>query len=56
MGRRRLAAAAILSCSALLPAQQRSVDDFFSGFTAGWVRGNPDQARQSKQSGNRVIG
>jgi uncharacterized protein (DUF885 family) len=44
MARRLLTAAVILSCSALLPAQQRSVDDFFRDFTAEWVRGNPDQA------------
>jgi len=45
MARRLLTATAILLCSALLPAQQqRSVDDFFRDFTAGWVRGNPDQA------------
>src|ERR1700719_2272712 len=45
MARRLLTPAAILLCSALLPAQQqRSVDDFFRDFTAGWVRGNPDQA------------
>jgi hypothetical protein len=56
MGRRLLAAAAILSCSALLPAQQRSVDDLFGDFTAEWVRRNPDQARQSRQLGNWVIG
>jgi uncharacterized protein (DUF885 family) len=45
MARRLLTATAILLCSALLPAQQqRSVDDFFRDFTAGWVRGSPDQA------------
>src|SRR5713226_6965198 len=45
MARRLLTATAILLCSALLPAQQQqSVNDFFRDFTAGWVRGNPDQA------------
>src|SRR5579862_2621491 len=45
MARRLLTAIALLLCSAVLPAQQqRSVDDFFSDFTAEWVRGNPDQA------------
>jgi uncharacterized protein (DUF885 family) len=45
MARRLLTATAILLCSALLTAQQqRSIDDFFRDFTAGWVRGNPDQA------------
>jgi uncharacterized protein (DUF885 family) len=45
MARRLLTATAILLCSTLLPAQQqRSIDDFFRDFTAGWVRGNPDQA------------
>src|SRR5207245_2794654 len=40
MARRLLTATAILLCSALLPAQpQRSVDDFFRDFTAGWFGG-----------------
>jgi len=30
--------------TATLPAQQRSILDFFSDFTAEWVRRNPDQA------------
>lgn len=30
--------------AALLPAQSTSINDFFSDFTAEWVRGNPNQA------------
>src|SRR5262245_20633713 len=31
-----------------LPAQQRTVDDFFSEFTAEWLRGNPNQATSAR--------
>ena len=43
---RRWIVAAVLcaACTALLPAQQRSILDFFSDFTAEWMRSNPDQA------------
>lgn len=43
---RRWIVAAVLcaACAALLPAQQRSILDFFSDFTAEWMRSNPDQA------------
>ena len=43
---RRWIVAAVLcaACTAPLPAQQRSILDFFSDFTAEWMRSNPDQA------------
>ncbi|OFW27338.1 MAG: hypothetical protein A3H97_10845 [Acidobacteria bacterium RIFCSPLOWO2_02_FULL_65_29] len=43
---KRLLAAAILCTlvTARLPAQQRPIDDFFTTFTAEWIRANPDQA------------
>src|SRR5262245_16801291 len=39
-----VATALCAACTALLPAQQRSILDFFSNFTAEWMRSNPDQA------------
>jgi uncharacterized protein (DUF885 family) len=45
MARLRLPIAILaLLLAAVLPAQQRSIDDFFRDFTAEWVRGDPNQA------------
>ena len=33
---------------ASLPAQQRSIDEFFARFTADWVRQNPNQAASTR--------
>jgi uncharacterized protein (DUF885 family) len=34
--------------AASLPAQQRTISDFFSTFTDAWVRGNPNQATATR--------
>jgi uncharacterized protein (DUF885 family) len=36
----------LLACS--LPAQRRTIDDFFRDFTAEWVRGNPNLAASAR--------
>jgi uncharacterized protein (DUF885 family) len=42
-------AIALFLLSALaLPAQQRTIDDFFRDFTAEWVRGNPNAATSER--------
>jgi len=38
------AAILVVLVTALLPAQQRTINDFFTDFTAEWIRANPDQA------------
>jgi uncharacterized protein (DUF885 family) len=48
MGRMTLTAAAALLLTTALPAQPRSIDDFFRDFTAEWVRGNPNLATSSR--------
>lgn len=44
--------ATLLASASLIPgdlrAQARSIDDFFSSFTAEWVRLNPNQATTSR--------
>jgi uncharacterized protein (DUF885 family) len=43
--RRWIVATVLCAASvALVPAQERSILDFFSEFTAAWMRNNPDQA------------
>ena len=38
------AAIFVVLVTTLLPAQQRTINDFFTDFTAEWIRANPDQA------------
>jgi len=38
------AAISVVLVTTLLPAQQRTINDFFTDFTAEWIRANPDQA------------
>src|SRR6188508_1955108 len=44
----RLGIVSLLFVAITLSAQQRGVEDFFSAFTAEWVRGNPDLATSSR--------
>jgi uncharacterized protein (DUF885 family) len=47
--RRLIASSALVAVAvALVPAQQRTISDFFSGFTAEWMRANPDQATSAR--------
>jgi uncharacterized protein (DUF885 family) len=47
---KRIPALALLMAAtiATLPAQQRTVDDFFRDFTVEWIRGNPNQAASTR--------
>jgi uncharacterized protein (DUF885 family) len=42
------AIAAALALMSIVPAQQRTIDDFFRDFTADWVRHDPDTATSSR--------
>jgi uncharacterized protein (DUF885 family) len=43
-----LAALLLVAAVAGVPAQPRSIDDFFASFTADWIRQNPNQAASTR--------
>jgi uncharacterized protein (DUF885 family) len=47
---KRILSAALLlgAVVAIVPAQQRTIDEFFRDFTAEWIRGNPNQAAAAR--------
>ena len=48
MRRPALAALLLVVAVAAVPAQRRSIDDFFASFTADWIRQNPNQAASTR--------
>jgi hypothetical protein len=48
MKRGLLFALLLLGIVASVPAQQRSIDEFFAAFTADWLRLNPNQAASTR--------
>ena len=38
----------VAAVGAAVPAQQRSIDDFFTAFTADWIRQDPNQAASTR--------
>jgi uncharacterized protein (DUF885 family) len=48
MKRTLLSALLLLAIVAIVPAQQRSIDEFFAAFTAEWLRLNPNQAASTR--------
>jgi uncharacterized protein (DUF885 family) len=43
-----LCAVLAVSSAVIVPAQQRTIDDFFRDFTADWIRSNPNQAASTR--------